>query len=167
MLTALFIFLGGMLTRADGWGPANDQVAATWPKWQRWLCDFFNVWSCGGLFAVLALIYTGAPLTSLIAGLAFVAWRLPGFNGWEKWLPMFWRGAWTAAIGFTALSLVVHHHPYFGVLALAMGVAEMIAYSGSYKWLPGRVPDWAVHVIAEISSGVAFTGLVCIILGAA
>lgn len=160
METLIYIILGGILVRLDGWGPETEAIAAAWPKWKLAVTKFFNVWTCGLTFALMTLAYAGSPLTALVAGLAFVAWRLPGFNGWEKWWEMFWRGAWTSAIGFTALSFTVHHHPYYGWLFIPMGIAEMVTYSGSYKWLPGRVPQWAVHVTAEITSGLAFTALV-------
>lgn len=161
MSSILYILFGGLLTRADGWGPENDVVRASWPEWQRKLADFFNVWSCGGLFGVLSVIYTGNIL-AFAAGLSFVAWRLPGFDGWERWWPMWWRGFWTSAIGFTFLSLVLHHHPYYGLLAIAMGFGEMI-YPAVYKWLPDK---WYVHISAEIGTGLWFSGLTAIIFAA-
>lgn len=157
MLTILFIILGALLVRADGWGPENEDVAATWPKWKLAVTKIFNAWTSGACFALLTLIYTGLPLVALIAGLAFVLFRAPGFNGWENWLNMFWRGAWPTFIGFTILSLVAVDQPYYGLLFVPMAFAEMFAYSGSYKWLPGRVPQSWIHVIAELSSGAAFT----------
>ncbi len=164
MMTLMFILLGGLLSRLDGWGPENDTVAATWPKWQLDLAKYGNVRTCGLCFAILALIYTFDPLVSLAAGLAFVAFRLPGFDGWEKWLVMFWRGAWTALIGFALLSYAAHGHPYYGWLFLGMGLAEMLAYCVPYNYLLGRLPDWVIHPIAEISSGAAFTAFVCVII---
>jgi hypothetical protein len=164
MLTAIFIFLGGMLVRADGWGPENDEAATTWPKWQIKLANFFSAWTSGACFALLTLVYTGDGFAAIAAGLAYVMWRAPGFHGWENWGAMFWRGWWTSAIGFTGLSLVVHMHPYFGALSIAMGVSEMVSYSGAYRFLPGRVPAWVVHAAAEITSGLAFSALVIQIL---
>jgi hypothetical protein len=163
MWTAIFLLCGGLLTRADGWGPENDTVAASWPKWQRLVCSFFNVWSCSALFGLAAYLYTGE-LYAASAALAFLIWRMPGFHGWQNWGEMFWRGLWTAAIGFTIVGLILYNNQYYGFLCIPMGAAEALAYSGSYKWLPGRVPSWAVHVSAEISSGVFFTGFVTLIL---
>lgn len=151
-----FIILGGLLTRADGWGPEN-------PRFKKF-ASFFNTWTCGGIFAMMMLAYTQNLLASFVAGMAFVAWRAPGFDGWENWLNMFLRGAWTSLVGFTLLSVAAHQHVYYGWLAIPMGIAEMVAYSGSYKWLPGRIPNWLIHPIAEISSGVAFTAFIMLIL---
>lgn len=156
MNSILTILFGGLLTRADGWGVTNMA-----PVWKQWLAEFFNVFSCGALFALLMLLYTGQALPALVAGAAFITWRLPGFHGWERWLPMFWRGFWPSAIGFAPLSLTVHGHLYYALLAIPMGLLEALCYSGGYRWLPGRVPQWLVHPIVELTSGFAFTTLIC------
>lgn len=160
----IYILAGGILVRLDGWGPETPEIAADWPKWKLAVTKFFNVWTCGLFFALATMAYSGMLLASIIAGLAFVMWRLPGFDGWEKWWMMFWRGAWTSAIGFTILSMILYKHPYYGWLLIPMGIAEMVAYSGSYKWLPGRIPQWMVHVVAEITSGLAFAALINLII---
>jgi len=164
MWTGLMMLLGGLLTRADGWGPENDEVRATWPRWQVRASEFFSAWSCGGLFAILALLYTNNPVVALVSGGCFVLWRAPGFHGWQDPKAMFIRGLWPTLIGFTILSYVAHGHVFFGALCLLMGVFEAVAYSGAYKYLPGKVPNWAIHVTAEITSGLAFTGLMAVIL---
>ena len=161
ILTAIFILLGGILVRADGWGGPTEPGA---PAWQKSIAHFFSGWTCSVVFAFLTLAYTLDFYAFVPAFIAYAAWRVPGFNGWQKWWHMFWRGAWTSAIGFTLLSVVMRNTADYGYLFIAMGAAEALAYSGSYKWLPGRVPDWAVHVTAEISSGLAFTALVAVIL---
>lgn len=163
MLTALFIILGGLLVRADGWGPENDAVAATWPTWKLRASKFFNAWSCSAIFAVLGFLYAGN-IAGLAAGPAFLAFRLPGFSSWQSWGAMFLRGAWTTFIGFVLLSYAVHGHPFYGWLFIPMGVAEMLAYCVPYNYLIGRLPDWVIHPTAEISSGAAFTAFVCVII---
>lgn len=160
----MFIILGGLLCRIDGWGAENDEASVAWSRWRTALIEYSNAWTCGLCFFLLTFIYTLDPLVSLAAGLAFVAFRLPGFSDWFSWWSMFLRGAWPTLIGFTLLSYAAHGHPYYGWLFLGMGLAEMLAYCVPYNYLLGRLPDWVIHPIAEISSGAAFTAFVCVII---
>lgn len=159
--------LGGLLVRADGWGPENAAVAAKWSKLKIALAESFNAWTCSALFALLIFAVTGFsnPWT-LVSGLAFLIWRLPGFHGWQDWWAMFYRGAWTSLIGFTALSFAIDGHPFYGWLFIPMGCAMALAYCGSYKWLLGKIEDNNVHITAEITSGIAFTYFVLLIVHA-
>lgn len=151
-MTLLYIILTGLLVRADGWGTDN-------PRWKLY-ADFFNAYTCGLIFAVLSTIYASDIIAGAAAGLAFIIWRAPGFDGWEIWRNMFIRGLWTSAIGFTILSLVLYGHPFFGLLALPMGCAQALCYAGGYKWLPGRIPEPYVHPVIEIASGICFATLI-------
>lgn len=144
----LYIILGGLLARADGWGTDS-------PRWKR-VADFFNAATCGGVFAVASAAYAGDIIAGFCAGLAFYIWRAPGFNQWENWRTMFWRGLWTSAIGFGLMSLILCGHLLGIILALPMGIAQAICYAGGYKWLPGRIAQAWVHPVIEIASGVCF-----------
>lgn len=155
MSSLIYCVLAGLLVRAEGWGTKD-------PRWKH-VADFFDVVSCSILFSILTYIFGYDLLISLAAGAAFFIFRAPGFRGWEKWLPMFWRGLWTSAIGFTILSYVVNGNLLGGLLAIPMGAAMAICYSGTYKWLPGRIPQWMVHPVAEITSGV-FLGMFAIVI---
>jgi len=147
VLDFFYILLGGILARADGWG--TDE-----PRWQPF-AKFLNAFSCGGLFALATLLLTLDVLTSLAAGVAFIVWRAPGFNQWENWRTMYWRGLWTSAIGYTLVTFTATGEAWGIAAAPFMGVAMALAYSGSYKWLAKYNPQ----VIAEVSSGMAFAGL--------
>ncbi len=159
MMTLLFIILGGLLSRAKGWGAKEGA-----PVWQNKLAEFFSLPTCSALFALLTFIYSGDILAALTGGAAFAVWRGPGFKGWERWGAMFWRGLWTSTIGFTMMSLVLYNHPYYGLLAIPMGIAEMLAYSGARKWLTGRLSDNGVQIVSEVSSGFALVAYVALIV---
>ena len=149
----LFILLTGLLVRADGWGGSD--------RWKR-LADYFNVWSCAALFAVLSAFFF-PPLVALACGVAFLVWRLPGFNEWENWLNMFWRGWWTSAIGFLLISFVAHQHIIYGLLSVPFAAVYMTIYAGGYKWLPETIWGFSRHVWIEHASGWAFAAaILCI-----
>lgn len=148
MELVLYIIITGFLVRADGWGTDD-------PKYQR-VAKFFNVWSCGGLFAVLTLVLTGLWLVSLVAGAAFIVWRMPGFNGWEKYWNMFARGAWTSFIGFTSLSYAAHGFPYCGWVFVPFSFVYAAIYAGGYKYLPNEIEGFGKHAWIEHASGWAF-----------
>lgn len=157
MSSLLYIILGGLLARADGWGTDS-------PRWKK-CAEFFNVWTCSALFALLTLLYCGDVLTSIASGAAFALFRGPGFKGWEKWGEMFWRGLWTTALGFSIVSFAAHNHSFWCVLAVPMGVAEMVAYSGSRKWLTGHLSDNNIQIVSEISSTMALGAFIALIIG--
>lgn len=150
MSTFLVILLGGLLVRLDGWGGT--------PRW-------LSTWVLG-ILSGLAVSLVTSDVYGLFAAIAFIAWRLPGFNQWERWLNMFWRGMWPTAITFPVLSYIATGNTWWGLLAIPMGFAEALAYSGAYKWLPGRVKEWVVHVVAEITSGFFFTAFIMLIWSA-
>ncbi len=158
MFSMLYIILTGFLVRADGWASADQKLKP--------YTDFFNAWPCGGLFGLLTLFMTGDALISLIAGLAFVLFRAPGFDGWQNWLNMFWRGWWTSAIGFSVLSCVAYGHPCFGLLSVPFSAIYMTTYAGGYKWLPEKILNFDRHVWIEHASGWVFGLVVLIILSA-
>jgi len=144
----LSVILTGFLVRADGWGGSK----------------LLNVWSCSALFALLCAL--SAPLLpSLVAGLAFLLWRAPGFNGWENWLGMYWRGLWTSFLGFTLLSCVARAYPLYGLLSMPFAAVYMLIYSGGYKWLPNKIFGFDRHVWIEHASGWAFDAAILTILG--
>lgn len=155
MFTLIFMILGGLLVRADGWGPENDTVAASWPKWKLFAAKFFNAITCSLIVAGITAILT-TPLTGLAVGLAFWLFRAPGFDGWTNWLHMYWRGFWPTFIGFTALSLLVHNAPYFGLLSLPFAALYMLTYVGGYKWMPETILGYNRHVWIEHISGWLF-----------
>ncbi len=157
---ALYILAGGLLTRADGWGPESEAVAASWPSWKHRLVKFFSVWTCGALFGIASLLLSGDILASFVAAVAFLVWRIPGFNGWEKWGGMWVRGAWPSLIGFTALSFAVHGQPFYGWLFAPFACVYALCYSGSYKWI--KYPQ--CHIVAEITSGMTFAAFIAVIL---
>jgi hypothetical protein len=152
----IYIILGGLLARADGWG--TDE-----PRWQPF-AKFFNAFSCGGLFALATLLLTLDVLTSLAAGVAFIVWRAPGFNQWENWLAMFWRGLWTSAIGFTLVTVVSTGEAWGITAAPLMGAAQALCYSGGYKFLPGRIAQVFVHPVIEVASGLFFVAHVILLM---
>lgn len=158
MIALLYILLGGLLARADGWGTDT-------PRWKP-LADFFNAATCGAIFAVTSAVYSGDIIAGLCAGLAFFIWRAPGFKGWEKWGAMFWRGLWSAVIGFSIMTLVLYGHPLGALLSIPMGAAQSVCYSGGYKYLPGRIAQAWVHPVIEIVSGAPFVALIMILLPA-
>ncbi len=147
----IYIILGGLLARADGWG--TDE-----PRWQPF-AKFFNAFSCGGLFAFATLLLTLDVMTSLAAGVAFIVWRAPGFHGWEKWGAMFWRGLWTSAIGFTLVTFASTGEAWGIAAAPFMGIAQALCYSGVRKLLTGRLSDNGVQAVSEVTSGMSFVGL--------
>lgn len=148
MLSFLYVVLSGFLVRADGWGTDD-------PRWKP-AAKFFNVWSCGGLFALISAFFV-SPLVALAAGGAFVAWRLPGFNKWEDWENMFWRGAWTSFIGFTLVSLAAHDSLLGGVLSVPFSIVYASIYAFGYKYLPQEILGFNKHVWIEHASGWAFS----------
>ncbi len=148
MITLLYILLGGLLVRADGWGTDN-------PRFKR-LADFFNAATCAGIFAVASTLYAGDIIAGFCAGLAFYVWRAPGFNQWENWRTMYWRGLWPSAIGFYFMSVVLYGHGTGALLSISMGAAQALCYSGGYKFLPGRIAQAWVHPTIEITSGLFF-----------
>jgi hypothetical protein len=142
----MFLILTGFLVRADGWGGDDS--------WKR-VANFFNVWSCSALFALLSVFY--APLiTALACGIAFLVWRLPAFHGWDSWVNMYWRGWWTSAIGFTLLSYIVHGHSGYGLLSVPFAAVYMTIYVSGYKWMPQTILSFDRHVWIEHASGWAF-----------
>ena len=151
-----YIIIGGLLARADGWGSSS-------PRWKK-LSDFFNAFSCGGLFALATLLLTEDVLTSLAAGVAFIVWRAPGFNSWEKWGAMFWRGLWPSAIGFTLLSYVAHGHGWLGLLALPFSAIYMTIYAGGYKWLPETILGFNRHVWIEHATAWVFGAFILAVI---
>jgi hypothetical protein len=155
MMTLLHIILTGFLVRADGWGTDN-------PRWQR-VAKFLNVWSCAGLFTLLSLFYF-PPLVALACGASFVLYRISGFNGWQNWLNMLWRGFWPTFIGFTVLSLVAHGVPYWGVLSVPFAALYMLVYAGGYKWLPETILGFNRHVWIEHASGWLFGATVMLVV---
>jgi hypothetical protein len=151
----LSIIITGFLVRADGWGTDD-------PRWKK-VADFLNAWSCAALFALLCA-FSAPLLPSAVAGLAFLVWRMPGFNGWENWLNMYWRGWWTSALGFGLLSCVVHGNPCYGILSVPFAAVYMTIYAGGYKWLPQTILGYDHHVWIEHASGWAFRAFILAIL---
>jgi len=156
VLDFFYILLGGLLARADGWGTDN-------PRLKR-LADFFNAATCSGIFAVASTIYADDIIAGICAGLAFYIWRAPGFNRWENWRTMFWRGMWASAIGFTIMSFVLYGHAYGALLSIPMGAAQALCYSGGYKFLQGRIAQAWVHPVIEIASGIFFVAHAIILM---
>lgn len=153
-MSALLYIMTGFLVRADGWGSVG--------RWKR-LSDAFNVFSCSALFALLCA-FIMPPLTALCAGLAFLIWRLPGFHAWNDWVNMYWRGWWTSAIGFTALSYVVYGHPCYGLLSVPFAAIYTLIYSGAYNWLPNKFFVFNRHVWVEHASGWVFGAFILMII---
>lgn len=140
--------LTGCIVRADGWGSAN-------PRWQKAI-KFFSTYTCAALFALLTLPLHGSLLTACAAFAGFAVWRIPGFDGWEDFKKMFYRGAWTSAIAFALISSA-QSAPAWAVLMLApFSAAYAAIYSGGYKYLPTTVLGFNRHVWIEHASGWAF-----------
>jgi hypothetical protein len=140
MLTMIYLIVTGFLVRADGWGG--------YPRIDK----YFNAITCSLLFALLTAFYA-SPLVAVVAGFAFWLFRAPGFDGWQNWLNMLWRGFWPTFIGFTVLSLVAHGVPYYGVLSAPFAALYMLIYAGGYKWLPESILGFNRHVWIEHASG--------------
>lgn len=163
MLKLLYIIFTGFLVRADGWGPESQAQAASWHPWVLRASKFFNAWSCSALFAALSALYFG-PLVGVACGLAFLIFRLPGFNGWQNWREMFWRGLWTSAIGFTVIGLASYGTPYFGFAAIPFAALYMLTYAGAYKWLPYSFLGLQLHVWIELVSGYLLAAFITVYL---
>lgn len=156
MIMMFYMFLSGLLVRADGWG--TDE-----PRWKS-VANFFNAITCALIFAILTIVYTNDIITGFCAGWAFWIWRAPGFHGWEKWGAMFWRGLWSTSIGFTLLSYVAHGHGLLGLLTLPFSVIYMTIYAGGYKWLPETILGFNRHVWIEHASGLVFGAFILAVI---
>ena len=66
---------------------------------------------------------------------------------------MFVRGLWPLAIGLTLLSLVIHGHAWFGLLAIPAAAIYSLIYFGGYKWFPETFLGLNQHVWIEQASG--------------
>jgi hypothetical protein len=143
-MSLAYIILTGFLVRADGWG-TNDAN-------YQWAAKFFNAITCSLIFALLTTFYT-TPIAALASGLAFWVIRAPGFDGWENWLNMYWRGFWTSFLGLTLVSLAANSNPYGGLLSVPFAGLFMLAYAGGYKWLPDKVLGFSKHVWIEHATG--------------
>lgn len=143
----IHIILTGFLARAAGWGADS-------PRWKP-VANLFDAWSCAALFALLSAFYVPL-LVAPACGVAFLVWRLPGFNKWESWPNMFWRGLGTSVIGFTLVSLVAHGNLYGWVLSIPFAAVYMLIYAGGYKWLPQTILGFDRHVWIEHASGWVF-----------
>lgn len=150
MNTLIYMVIGGLLGRLDGWGGHK----------------YANVWVCGLLFAVATLILFGDFTAAMLCWTGFVLFRAPGFDEWQDWLKMYWRGFWPSAIFFTILSLYVVGHFGYGLLAFLMGAVEMLMYSGTFKYRV-KYGDKRVHIIVELVTTAAFAGFTAIILNGA
>ena len=140
----IHLILTGFLVRADGWGGHSR------------IDKYFNAVTCAVLFAVITAFYA-QPLIGVAAGLAFWAFRAPGFHGWHVWPGMLWRGFWPTLIGFALVSLAAHGNPYYGMLSVPFAGLYMLIYAGGYKWLPETVLGFNRHVWIEHASGWAFS----------
>jgi hypothetical protein len=150
----IYIILTGFLDRAVGWGTDN-------PRWKR-LAEFFEVWTCAGLFLLLSALYYGS-LVGAACGAAFIAYRLPGFNGWQNWGAMFLRGLWPTAIGFTLVAATAHAPLFLGLLCVPFAALYMLVYSGGYAWLPETILGLNRHVWIEHASGWLFGAFIVIL----
>jgi hypothetical protein len=155
MLFVIYLVITGLLVRADGWGTDN-------PKLQP-LAKFFDVWTCASLFTLLSTSLFGV-YTGLASGAAFFIYRLSGFDGWKNWKNMYWRGLWTSAIGFTLVSIVVHGHAAYGLLAIPFSAIYMLIYSGAHNYLPENIGGFNKHVWVEHSSGWVFGSFLVFII---
>jgi len=154
----MLILLAGLLARADGWGYDGSR-----PAWKR-AAKFLNAWTCSGIFGMLMLLATGNIFVALASFLAFVIWRLPGFNGWENYRNMFIRGAWTSAIGFLLIALAAQVSPLWALLFIPFSAVYAGIYAGGYKYLPQMILGFDRHVWIEHASGWAFALFVSIIV---
>jgi predicted lysophospholipase L1 biosynthesis ABC-type transport system permease subunit len=162
MNAILFIIATGFLVRADGWGPQDGWVFATWPEWKRRASKFFNVWSCSALFVVLSA-FLFPPLVALACGVAFALYRFPGFNPWQVWRYMFLRGLWPTAIGFAIVAAVSGASLWFALLCVPFAVIYASIYSGGYRYLPQTILGLDRHVWIEHASAWAFAPFIILI----
>ena len=154
MLSILYIIFVGFLVRADGWGTEDK-------RWKK-VSDVLNIWTCAILFGLLCLTITDAISAIACVG-AFIIWRLPGFDGWQNYKEMYWRGLWTTAIGFTLVALTVHTS-FSGLLSIPFAAIYAAIYTGGYKYLPETILGFNRHVWIEHASGWAFCACILTIL---
>jgi hypothetical protein len=175
----LYIFIGALLVRLDGWGPEEwyKNKPLVWlanrfgidpQAFITKICGVFGVWSCGGFMLLASWAYFGDSRAARSVGLGFVLWRAPELGDywgpdWKYWPQMFLRGGMTSVVCFIILTVYLYNTVYGGWLFIPMGVAQMLLYNGLQRFNRDVLPIPNFHLMAEWGTGAVFTACVVLI----